>query len=147
MKRFLLFLLILTFLFGSCKTTFLKEEKHAEEVLNEILMEFSIDDGIVYSDERDAKYPLTDEMLERLFWGTDLGDLRYVSSVAVYFSRRFYEDEIFVFELFDISHQKAVMKLLSRRAEKKENAVLFANGVYIYLICTEKNEEIKSFLL
>ena len=32
------------------------------------------------------------------------------------------------------------------KSEKKENAVVFANGIYLYLICTEQNEAIMRYL-
>ena len=35
---------------------------------------------------------------------------------------------------------------LQKRAKKKENAVVFADGVYVYLICTDQNEEISRYL-
>ena len=75
-----------------------------------------------------------------------MADFPYVTSCAVYFSRHFSEREIVVLKLCDLSHQRELLRLLRKRAEKKENAVAFADGVYVYLICTDQNEEIKHYL-
>ncbi len=147
MKRFFLLLFVTVFLFSSCSVPFSTETRSAEAILNAVLTEFSISDGFYYSDAEDAAHPLTDALLSRMFMGKRLDDLRYVRSMAVWFSRRYREGEIIVIELFDRSHQRAVMALLSTRAGQKENAVLFANGAYLYLVCTEQNDEIKAFLL
>ncbi len=137
----------MSFLFVSCSVPFREENKRADVVLQGILSAFSISDGFLYHDGEDAEHPLTDAMLERMFAGEKLDDLSYVRSMAVYFSRRYHARELLVFELYDMSRRGAVMKLLEKRARKKENAVIFANGVYVYLICTEQNGEIKNFLL
>lgn len=147
MKRILCCFLAAVIIFSSCSRPFSFEAKSAEEVLCEIMKEFSITDGYIYSSGEEAEHPITSAMLERMFFGTALDDLRYAESMAVYFSRRFSEREIIIIELFDMSHRKAVMALLTKRAEKKENAIVQANGNYVYLICTEKNEEILSALL
>lgn len=139
-------LLIYAFVFSSCVPVFSEESRSADEILAAILAEFDMEDGYCYGTERDAMHPLTDALLERMFVGERLDDLRYVDSMAVYFSRRYSEREIIVIKLLDISHQKAVMALLLERAEKKENAVVFASGVYLYLLCTEQNKEIQGYL-
>ncbi len=147
MKRCFIILLCLSFFVSSCSVPFREEAKRAEVKLQDILSAFSISDGFVYHNGEDAEHPLTDAMLERMFMEARLDDLSYVCSMAVYFSRRYHAWEIIIFELYDMSHREAVMKLLEKRARKKENAVVFANGVYVYLICTEQNGEIKNFLL
>ena len=139
-------LLICAFIFSSCLPVFSEESRSADEILAAILAEFDMEDGYCYGTERDAMYPLTDALLERMFVGERLDDLRYVDSMAVYFSRRYSEREIIVIRLLDMSHRKAVMALLLERAGKKENAVVFASSVYLYLLCTEQNESIRGYL-
>jgi hypothetical protein len=107
---------------------------------------FSITDGYVYGKCEGETHFLSDAMLERMFMGADLADLCYVESMAVYFSRRFSEREILVIVLFDMSHREAIVALLEKRANRKENALVSTNGRYVYLVCTENNEEILSFL-
>ncbi len=135
MKRMICFLLTLLFSASACAPVFERKTRCAEEELSYILEEKGIAEGIVYSTSRDAAYPLTDAIMERLFLGANREDLCFVRSAALYVSRRFTEKEIFVLELYDRSHLEAVKKLLMRRAEKKENAVLSDHGVYLYLIC------------
>ncbi len=147
MKRILLICLCPIIFLSSCSVPFSKENRRAEVILEEMLMQFSICDGFLYQKTGDAEHPLTDAMLTRLFEGADLADLRYVASMAVFLSRRYRSTEIMIIELYDISHRDALQKLLEKRAKKKENAVVLTNGVYLYLICTEQNEEIKKFLL
>ncbi len=143
MKRMTVLLLTALMLFSSCSRT---ETRCARDILEEILTEFPQEDGFLYSDPAEDGLFLTDAMCERLFFDANLSDFRYVRSMACYFSRRYGEGEILILELYDLSHRDAVTALLSRRAEKKENAVLFTNGVYLYLICTKQNEAIKAFL-
>ena len=50
------------------------------------------------------------------------------------------------FEVCDLSHTEDITHLLQKRAKKKENAVVFADGVYVYLICTDQNEAISRYL-
>jgi hypothetical protein len=69
-----------------------------------------------------------------------------VVSAAVYFSKRFSEHEILIFKVCDLSHTEDITRLLQKRARKKENAVVIADGVYIYLICTDQNESIINYL-
>ena len=70
----------------------------------------------------------------------------FILSYRPYFSKRFCEYEIIVFELFDISSRDKIIALLQKRAKKKENAVVASDGVYVYLICTDRNEEINRYL-
>ena len=146
LKKLLCFTLIIICIFSSCLPSLSKETRNADEILEAVLAEYGIEDGYCYSTRKDAKHPLTDTFLERMFFGARRSVLRYVDSMAVYCSRRYNEREIIVIELYDVSHQKAVMALLLERAEKKENAVVFSNGVYLYLLCTERNEEIREYL-
>ncbi len=145
MKRFLIFLLAWVFVLTACETG-KREERCAEDIMAAIFSEFPLSDGYIYSNARDAELVLSDAMLERLFAGARLEDLRYVKTMAVYLSARYSEGEIFIMELYDISHMHAVKSLLKKREEKKENAVLVTNGVYLYLIATEQNAEIVKFL-
>ena len=110
--------------------------------MQEVMLEFEIEDGYLYSRDAMAEYPLTDAMLERAFFGASLEDLCYAESMAVYFSGRFCDHEIIVIKLFDMSHRKAVASLLVKRADLKENALVYACGNYVFLICTDRNEEI-----
>ncbi len=119
----------------------------AEDILREVLSSFGITDGSVYSNRPLAEYPLTDALLARMFPERgDTEDLFCVRSAAVYFSKRFCDDEIIVFELFDISGREKIVSLLQKRANKKENAVVLSDGVYVYLICTDYNTQISRYL-
>jgi hypothetical protein len=147
MKKFFLLTLLLAFAFTSCGTPKTAHRGNAQEILSEILENFEQGDGFVYTDEAGAEYPLTDTMLARMFPDDgDTADLFCVVSAAVYFSRRFSDREILVLEICDISHTELIVRLLQKRAKKKENAVVFADGVYVYLICTDMNEEISRYL-
>ena len=148
MRKIYISLAVLCVMFVSCAPlSGVKQTGDATEVLEEIVSVFSISDGALYSDKENAPYPLTDALLARMFPEEGaLSGFRYVESAAVYFSRRFSEREIIVLKVCDLSHQEALLSLLRTRARKKENAVAFANGVYIYLVCTENNEQIKSYL-
>ena len=134
------FLMILAF-FSSCGVSSF-ESSSSEELLRDIMICFQTEDGHLYSRDEKARYPLTDAMLDRMFFGASLEDLRYVESMAVYFSGRFCDHEIVVVELFDMSHRKTIASLLTKRAELKEHATVYAQGNYVFLICTEQNEEI-----
>ncbi len=103
--------------------------------LQRILYEKEISDGVIYSDRDGSQRPLTDAMIDRIFFDMNTDDLRYVRSMALFVTRRFSDREILVLELYDPSHSRTVESLLLRRAEKKENAVLSRNGVYLYLMC------------
>lgn len=148
MKKITLWALICAFLFTSCGVDLPSRRKgSAEEILAEILSNFTLSDGLVYESAMNAEYPLTDAMLARMFPDDgDTADLVCLISAAVYFSKRFSEHEIIVFQLSDLSHTEKIVRLLQKRAKKKENAVVFADGVYVYLICTDRNGEIVSFL-
>ncbi len=123
-----------------------REGRSAYAILQELLSAFPMGDGYCYGTVSDAEKTLTDEMVARLFLDMRVEDLRYVEEMAVYLTKSFREGEIIVMKLFDPSHAGAVMSLLKRRAEKKENAALLQNGVYLYLICTDRNEAIISYL-
>ncbi len=123
-----------------------QESRSAYAILQELLSVFPMGDGYCYGTASDAKETLTDEMVTRLFLDMRAEDLRYVEEMAIYLTKSFREGEIIVMKLFDPSHAKAVMSLLKRRAEKKENAALLQNGVYLYLICTDRNDAIISHL-
>lgn len=110
--------------------------------MRDVMIHFQVSDGYLYSRDEKAEYLLTDAMLERMFSGASLEDLRYAESMAAYFSGRFCESEIVVIELFDMSHRKTIVSLLTKRAELKERATVYAQGNYVFLICTEQNEEI-----
>lgn len=148
MRKFLIFLFLLLFVFSSCGQNISHSKKgDAEDVLADVLSYFGIEDGYIYSTRPLAENPLTDALLARMFPERgDTEDLICVYSAAVYFSRRFCEDEIIIFELCDISERDKIISLLKKRANKKENAVVFSDGVYIYLICSDRNEEISSYL-
>ncbi len=146
-RKILIYFLIFSLFFVSCAPLKNETKGDATEVLTDILSQFPIENGAVYSDQNGAEYPLTDALLARMFNDEgDMADFAYVTSAAVWFSRRFSEREIVVLKLCDLSHQRELLRLLARRAEKKENAVAFANGIYVYLVCTDRNEEIMRYL-
>ncbi len=139
-------MLIFVLIFSSC-AAFSEEDADAQEKLERVLEAFSIGDGVLYSTREDAEYILSDAMTERMFfYGKDISSLAEVESAAAYFSRRFSDEEIVVLKLFDLSYRNEVEALCKLRASKKENAIVFCDGVYIYLICTGKNEEIHNYL-
>ena len=139
---------MMMFISSSCGSDIPHSKKgDAEEILRDVLSYFQITDGYLYSTRPLSEYPLTDAILARMFPERgDTEDLICVYSVAVYFSRRFCEHEIIVFELCDISSRDKMIALLQKRAKKKENAVVLSDGVYVYLICTDWNEEISRYL-
>lgn len=142
-RRFLIGFLALSLVFTSCVSPHKTLEGDATAVLEEILMQFPMPEGMIYSDRAEAAYPLTDALLARMFPDTgDMADFAYVVSVAVCVSRRFSDGEITVLELCDLSHREELKRLLKKRADKKENAVVFTNGVYVFLIATDHNEAI-----
>jgi hypothetical protein len=61
-------------------------------------------------------------------------------------SRRFSSEEIVVVKLHDRSYRDEVEALFLIRAKKKNNAIVFCDGVYVYLVCAENRDEIKRFL-
>ena len=147
MKRFGILALALMFTAVSCGLTGPSQGASASEILGLLTEKFELEDGFVYTSERVTEYPLTDALLARMFPDDgDTADLFCVVSAAVYFSKRFCDREIIVFELCDISHTQMIVRLLQKRAKKKENAVVFADGVYVYLICMDKNEAISRYL-
>ncbi len=139
MKQVCLLLLILALILCGCHKV--QNKGSAPEILDEVLGEVPLSEGYVYVRDGTQK-TLTDAMLARLFPDARLDDLCYVKSMALYLSGRFCEDEILILELYDPSHGEALLALLKKRSEKKENAVLYADGVYLYLISGEKNKEI-----
>ena len=142
--KFRVLLLILTAVFlVSCASPLSEDRGDAEQVLRKILSRFELPCGVVYSDAENAEYPLTDSLIERMFSdGHGVLAFEYVTSCAVYFSRHFTEHEIVVIKICDRSHREEVMNLCRRRAEKKQDAVVYDDGVYVYLICTDQNHEI-----
>ena len=147
MKIRILFLLVIAVLVSSCTPTWTAEQGDAEEVLEEILNRFEFSDGVVYSDRNDADFVLSDAMIERMFSdGYGVPAFEYVVSCAAYLSRRYSDHEIVVIKLCDKSHREEMMQVCRRRAAKKENAVVYADGVYVYLICTDRNEEILDYI-
>lgn len=147
MKKIVSFFLLLILTAASCTVPSTSRHGSAAEALTELLARFPQEDGFVYSSEREAPYPLTDAMLARMFPDEgDTADLFCVVSSAVFFSKRFSDHEITVFELCDVSHTDLIVRLLQKRAKKKENAVVFADGVYVYLISTDENEAISRYL-
>ena len=148
MKKILLSALALACLLTACGVPSSgRKGESAPQIMAEILTEFSLAEGYVYESGMGAALPLTDAMLARMFPDEgDTADLFCVESAAVYFSKRFSEHEIVVFRLCDRSHTEDIEKLLQKRAKKKENAVVVADGVYVYLICTDKNEAISRYL-
>ena len=124
-----------------------EREGNASEIMEELLTEFPLAEGYVYESRLGAELPLTDALLARIFPDDgDTADLFCVESAAIYFSKRFSEHEIVVFRLCDRSHTEDIEKLLQKRAKKKENAVVITDGVYVYLICTDRNEAISRYL-
>ncbi len=86
-------------------------------------------------------------MIARMFEGCgELSVFAHVDAMAVYCSRRFSPCEITVMKLSDRSHRDEAVRLCRARAAKKKNAAVYADGVYVYLLCTEKNAEILDFL-
>ena len=146
MRKLWVFILICSAFFTSCSSV-LQEKASANEKLLQILEAFPLESGVIYSTEEGAEYELSDAMAERMFfWEHDISALSRVESAAVYVSRHFSAQEIAVLKLFDLSCREEVMALLELRAAKKENAIVFHDGVYVYLICTEDNAAIKRFL-
>ena len=148
MRKFLFFLLLLAFLSVSCgKQTNILKKGEAEELLQDVLSHFQLAEGTIYSTGLLSENPLTDALLARMFPEQgDTDDLYCVRSAAVYFSKRFSDGEILVFELYDISNRDKITALFQKRAKKKENAVVLSDGVYIYWICTDRNGEISRYL-
>ena len=148
MRKFIIFLFLVIFIFVSCDSGSQTLKKgDAEEILLDILNHFQIENGSVYSTGLSSENPLTDSLLARMFPDRgDTEDLFCVRSAAVYFSKRFSDGEILVFELYDISNRNKIISIFQKRAKKKENAVVLSDGVYIYLICTDRNEEISRYL-
>ena len=149
MRKFYLWAFLGIFLLTACSVPApTKQRGSAEEVLYEILSEFMFSDGFVYGSNLDSVLPLTDAMLARMFPDDgDTADLFCVKTAAVYFSKRFSEHEIIVFELCDRSHTEDIVWLLQKRAKKKENAVVIADGVSVFLICTDQNDAISRYLI
>ena len=146
MRKFLSLWLLCAVLFTSCTPVFSADDSAAEK-LYAVLAEFSLTEGAVYSTEENEDYPFTDAMAERMFfWGRDISALSHAQSTAVYVSRRFSSEEIVVVKLRDRSYRDEVEALFLIRAEKKKNAIVFCDGVYVYLICAENRDEIKRFL-
>ena len=148
MRKFLVFLLLLAFLSVSCgKQSDILRQGNAEEILLDVLSHFQLAEGTVYSTGLLSENPLTDALLARMFPDQgDTEDLYCIRSAAVYFSRRFSDGEILVFELYDISNRDKITALFQKRARKKENAVVLSDGVYVYLICCDQNGEISRYL-
>ena len=147
MKFRILLLMIAAVFLVSCTASPWEDRGDAEQVLCGLLSRFELPAGVVYSGAQGAEYPLTDSLIERMFSdGYGVPAFQYVVSCAVYTSRHFTEHEIVVAKLCDRSHREEVMNLFRRRAEKKENAVVYADGVYVYLICTDRNEDIRKAL-
>ena len=146
MRKFLSLWLLCAVLFTSCTPAFSADDSAAEK-LYAVLAEFSLTEGAVYSTEENEDYPFTDAMAERMFfWGRDISALSHAQSTAVYVSRRFSSEEIVVVKLRDRSYRDEVEALFLIRAEKKKNAIVFCDGVYVYLVCAENRDEIKRFL-
>ena len=146
MRKFWVLCLLCAVFFTSCSSVFSADDSAAEK-LYAVLTEFSLTEGAVYSTEENEDYPFTDAMAERMFfWGRDISALSHAESTAVYVSRRFSSEEIVVVKLYDFSHRDEVEALFLSRAEKKKNAIVFCDGVYVYLICAENRDEIKRFL-
>ena len=138
--------MILAFLLSGCGHAD-SDTGDAVTVLTALTAHFEMKSGVIYGDGENDEHILTDAMLDRMFSdGQGLPEFAYVVSRAAYFSRRFSEEEIVVLKLCDRSHRGELMTLLRRRAAKKENAVVYADGVYVYLICTDRNEEIVKYL-
>lgn len=145
MKKLSVFLALALFFLTSCGSV-PRERGTAEAALRDILARFGMEDGVIYGDG-EGEEPLSDGMLASLLCeGGASSYLRYVESRAVYFSRRFSPHEILVLRLSDKSHRQEAVTLLRRRAEKKKNAVVYADGVYVFLLCTDKNAEILSYI-
>ena len=148
MKKFVLSALLCAVLLTACAVSLpQKQTGEPAKIMADILAEFSLAEGFVYTSGPDAALKLTDAVLARMFPDDgDTADLFCVESAAVYFSKRFSEHEIVIFKLCDRSHTEKITRLLQKRAKKKENAVVIVDGVYVYLICTDKNEAISRFL-
>lgn len=124
-----------------------KQTGSASQIMSELLSVFTLEEGFVYESDPNAELSLTDSLLARMFPDDgDTADLFCVVSAAVYFSKRFSEHEILIFKVCDLSHTEDITRLLQKRARKKENAVVIADGVYVYLICTDQNESIINYL-
>lgn len=146
MRKFMSLWLLCVVLFTSCAPVFSVDDSAAEK-LYAVLAEFSLTEGAVYSTEENEDYSFTDAMAERMFfWGRDISALSHAESIAVYVSRRFSSEEIVVVKLHDRSYRDEVEALFLIRAKKKNNAIVFCDGVYVYLVCAENRDEIKRFL-
>ena len=147
MKKLCLLLTLACFL-TSCSLSLPRGRSgSAPQIMSELISEFALAEGFVYESDLEAALPLTDSLLARMFPDDgDTEDLFCVVSAAAYFSKRFSEHEILIFEVCDLSHTEDITRLLQKRARKKENAVVIADGVYIYLICTDQNDSIINYL-
>ena len=149
MRKFCSLTLLFAFLLTACSVSEKTTRKgNAEKILYEILSEFEFTDGFIYGSTHESAFPLTDAMLARMFPDDgDTADLFCVKTAAIYFSKRFSEHEILIFELCDRSHTEDIVRLLQKRAKKKENAVVISDGVYVFLICSDQNEAISRYLV
>jgi len=87
MKKIVSLFLLLILTAASCTVPSTSRHGSAAEALTELLARFPQEDGLVYSSEREAPYPLTDAMLARMFPDEgDTADLFCVVSSAVFFS-------------------------------------------------------------
>lgn len=146
-KLFILLLAVLVSLpLGSCGRE--NRRGSAEAVLSGIIGSFGLQSaGTVYSDGKDAKRELSDGMLSSMFaGGGNIGTFSHVVSCAAYFSLKFSGDEIVVIELCDISHRGEIYDMCERRAAKKKNAVVYAEGRFVYLICTDFNADVTDYI-
>lgn len=147
LRKWMIVGLLLTAFLTACAPSFAAKES-ASEKLSAVMSAFDLAQGTVYSTDADAVYLFTDAMAERMFFfGRDISALSHAESTAVYVSRRFSGEEIVVMKLCDPSCRDEVERLFLLRAQKKKNAIVFHDGVYVYLICTDKNEDIRRFLI
>ena len=147
MKKLLPLLIVACFLTACGLSLPRVRTESASQIMSEILSEFALEDGFVYESDLEAELPLTDKLLARMFPDDgDTEDLVCVVSAAAYFSKRFSEHEILIFQVCDLSHTEDIEHLLRKRAKKKENAVVITDGVHVYLICTDQNEAISRYL-
>lgn len=146
MKKILLLLIAaVTMLLCACSGGFYGEGTACSE-LSAITERFGLDDaGVIYSDDENAGYVLTQSMLSSMFSGNE-NKFRYAVSCAAYFSRRFSDGEIVVIQVSDRSRREEIYGMCLRRAAKKHNAIVYADGNFVYLICTDINSEIAGYI-
>ena len=144
MKKIICFVLVISVLMlSACGGV---DNSSAGEQMKIIINEFSLSErGVLYLRGEEGERELTDELLSRLFAdGGNIAAFENVRTCAVFLFRNFYGGEIDIIELCDVSHKPEMLSIMKRRANKKSEAVVFSKGRYVFLVCSENDEEIAS---